>query len=68
MPEFFSAVDNVLMTTNYLRSFGNPKNTTSIMMIHMAYVSALHSIGVLVIDEIQHLMASKGVAVHFISY
>jgi len=57
---FFSAVDNVLGTTNYTRSFGNPRNTTAMMMIHMAYVSALHSIGVLVIDEIQHLMASRG--------
>ena len=57
---FFSAVDNVIGTTNYTRSFGNPRNSTAIMMIHMAYVSALHSIGVLVIDEIQHLMASRG--------
>lgn len=56
---FFSAVDNVLGTTNYFQKYGNPRNSTALMMVHMAYVSALHSIGVIIIDEIQHLLASK---------
>lgn len=56
---FFSAVDNVLGTTNYFQKYGNPKNSTALMMVHMAYISALHSIGVIIIDEIQHLLASK---------
>jgi len=56
---FFSAVDNVLGATNYFHKYGNPRNSTALMMVHMAYVSALHSIGVIIIDEIQHLLASK---------
>jgi hypothetical protein len=56
---FFSAIDNVLGTTSYFQKYGNPKNSTALMMVHMAYVSALHSIGVIIIDEIQHLLASK---------
>lgn len=56
---FFSAIDNVLGTTSYFQKYGNPRNSTALMMVHMAYVSALHSIGVIIIDEIQHLLASK---------
>lgn len=56
---FFSAVDNVLGTTNYFQKYGNPRNSTALMMVHMAYVAALHSIGVFIIDEIQHLLAPK---------
>lgn len=56
---FFSAIDNVLGTTSYFQKYGNPRNSTAVMMVHMAYVSALHSIGVIIIDEIQHLLASK---------
>jgi len=56
---FFSAVDNVLGTTNYFQKYGNPRNSTALMMVHMAYVAALHSIGIFIIDEIQHLLAPK---------
>lgn len=55
---FFSAVDR-LIGTNYLAQFGKSKNGVDVMMAHMAHVANLHAIGVLVIDEIQHLRTSK---------
>jgi hypothetical protein len=55
---FFSTIDR-LIGTNYLAQYGKPKNGVDVMMAHMAHVANLHAIGVLVIDEIQHLRTSK---------
>jgi hypothetical protein len=55
---FFSTVDR-LIGTNYLAQYGKVKNGVDVMMAHMAHVANLHAIGVLVIDEIQHLSTSK---------
>lgn len=56
---FFQAVDDVLGTTKYFEKYGNNRNSTATMMIHMTFVATIHAIGVLVIDEIQHLINSK---------
>lgn len=55
---FFDAVDQ-LLGTDYLRKFGTGKNTIDMMMPRMEQIANLHSIGVLVIDEIQHLSLAK---------
>ncbi len=58
---FFNAIDDVLgnVDDSYLSSFGNNRNSTASMMIYMARLACLHSIGVLVIDEIQHIIHPK---------
>ncbi len=56
---FFKSVDDVLGTTRYFEKYGNNRNSTATMMIHMTYVATVHAIGVLVIDEMQHLLTSK---------
>lgn len=54
---FFSAVDQ-LIGTNYFNLYGK-RGGVDEMMGHMAHVANLHAIGVLVIDEIQHLNKAK---------
>ncbi len=56
---FFKALDDVLLTTNYYKTFAGYRNSAATMMIHMAHLASLHSIGVLVIDEMQHLINYK---------
>ncbi len=56
---FFKAIDNVLGITNYFDKYGNNRNSTATMMIHMTYLASVYAIGVLVIDEIQHLINVK---------
>lgn len=56
---FFKALDDVLLTTNYFRRYGSNRNSTATMMIYMSHLACLHSIGVLVIDEMQHLINPK---------
>lgn len=55
---FFSAVDR-LIGTNYFNLYGRNRIGVDEMMVHMAHVANLHAIGVLVIDEIQHLNKAK---------
>ena len=55
---FFSAVDR-LVGTNYFNWYGRRSASVDEMMVHMAQVANLHALGVLVIDEIQHLNKSK---------
>lgn len=54
---FFSSVDK-LIGSNYFNLYGRNKNVDE-MMGHMAHVANLHALGVLVIDEIQHLNKAK---------
>jgi len=56
--KFFYAVDEVL-GTSYARLYVGGKTSADGMMPHIATVGALHSLGCLIIDEIQHLMAAK---------
>lgn len=55
---FFSAVDR-LVGTNYFNWYGSRRASVDEMMVHMAHVANLHALGVLVIDEIQHLNKTK---------
>lgn len=56
---FFKSLDDVLLTTNYFKRYGNNTNSAATMMIHMAHLACFHSIGVLVIDEMQHIINPK---------
>jgi AAA domain len=56
---FFQALDD-LFDTNHLRNYArHGKATTEQMILDMARLASLHAIGVLVIDEIQHLSNAK---------
>lgn len=55
---FFAAVDR-LLGTQYLKWYGGARTSIDEMMVHMAHIANLHALGVLVIDEIQHLNRAK---------
>lgn len=55
---FFKAIDD-LLGTRYLEKFGYFNRITSTMLLYMTSLASLYGIGVLVIDEIQHLANSK---------
>lgn len=55
---FFKAIDDVL-GTRYLEKYGYANRVTSSMMLHMTTLVSIYGIGVLVIDEIQHLLNTK---------
>lgn len=55
---FFVSIDKIL-GTEYDRLYGKTKSSLEEMMVHMAQVANLHALGLLVIDEIQHLRKSK---------
>lgn len=55
---FFKAVDD-LLGTRYLEKFGYLNRVTSTMLLHMTSLASMYGIGVLVIDEIQHLLHAK---------
>jgi hypothetical protein len=55
---FFQAVDD-LLGTRYYNNYASGRKTVDELLPRMALVASLHSIGVLVIDEIQHLSQAK---------
>ncbi|MEP0915801.1 ATP-binding protein [Leptolyngbya sp. DQ-M1] len=55
---FFQAVDD-LLGTRYYENYASSRKTIDELLPRMAKVASLHSIGVLVIDEIQHLSQAK---------
>jgi len=57
--EFFDAVDRAA-GTNYFEMHGKRINTIDLLMVRMSQIARAHCIGVLVIDEIQHLNLAKG--------
>ncbi|MDR2168024.1 MAG: ATP-binding protein [Clostridiales bacterium] len=57
--EFFEAVDRAA-GTNYFELYAKRAITINIMMKRMEQIVRLHCVGVLVIDEIQHLNLAKG--------
>ncbi len=65
---FFKALDDILLTTNYYRTYAGYRNSAATMMIHMAHLASLHSIGVLVIDEMQHLINPKNTASELLNF
>ena len=56
--EFFMAVDRVIHT-NYSRKYGQKRLSIPTLMLYMAQIATLHAIGILIIDEIQHLNEAK---------
>ncbi len=57
--DFFQAMDGLLDTGYFRYHARHGRATTDEMLPAMARVSAIHSLGVLVIDEIQHLSESR---------
>lgn len=56
---FFTKIDE-LLGTNYYEKYGTSRGvSTDIMIPRMAQLASLHCIGVLIIDEIQHLSLQK---------
>lgn len=55
---FFQAVDDIL-DTSYYRNYAKGRKTVDELLPLMALVASNHGIGVLVIDEIQHLSHAK---------
>ena len=55
---FFKVIDD-LLGTRYLEKYGYLNRVTSTMLLHMTSLASMYGIGVLVIDEIQHLLHSK---------
>ncbi|KMM36355.1 ATP-binding protein [Guptibacillus hwajinpoensis] len=55
---FFAKIDE-LLGTNYFKKFGSRSNSTDTMLQHMNHLARLHAIGVLIIDEIQHLSLAR---------
>jgi hypothetical protein len=55
---FFTEMDH-LLGTNHLRNYGSGRRTVDELLPNMARVASIHGLGVLVIDEIQHLSQSK---------
>lgn len=57
---FFQRMD-LLLGTNFLLRHGNSRTSVDVMMTQIAQISNRHALGVLIVDEIQHLTLAKGV-------
>ncbi len=57
---FFQQMD-LLLGTDYLVRYGNGRNSIDLMMTQMAQTANRHALGVLIVDEIQHLKLAKGI-------
>ena len=55
---FFHEMDR-LMGTTYYKKFATGRGTVDTMLPRMAQMASLHCLGILVIDEIQHLSLAK---------
>jgi 3-deoxy-D-manno-octulosonate 8-phosphate phosphatase KdsC-like HAD superfamily phosphatase len=55
---FFIKIDN-LLGTNYYQKFGRSRLSVSTMLPAMAQIAASKNLGLLIIDEIQHLSSAK---------
>lgn len=66
--EFFQTVDEII-NTDYYYFYGRKNNTIDDMLLSMARIAAMHSLGVIVIDEIQDLSQAKsGGANHLLNF
>src|SRR5699024_10473645 len=61
------AIDD-LLGTRYLEKFGYLSRVTSTMLLYMTSLASMYGIGVLVIDDIQHLLQSKNVQVEMLNF
>lgn len=59
MFEFFRAVDLALGNTNFEHRFTRNKLNVNAMLQEMKIIANNYSIGLLIIDEIQHLSTKK---------
>ena len=57
--KFFKELDRLLKGTNYEKQYGNNRNGVDTMITAMAHLVLKHAIGVLVIDEVQHILGNK---------
>lgn len=55
---FFQEIDR-LIGTDYFKKFGSTRNTVDMMIAVMSQVASVHCVGILIIDEIQHLSFAK---------
>nr|WP_298891881.1 AAA family ATPase [uncultured Acinetobacter sp.] len=55
---FFRAIDKVL-NTNYEKKYGQKRHSVETLLPIMAQLANFHAIGLLIIDEIQHLSIGK---------
>lgn len=56
--KFFNEVDSVLVS-NYIKKYGNARNSIDTMILGMAHIVQIHALGMLIIDEIQHLAGAS---------
>lgn len=56
---FFHEIDK-LLHTRYAARYGSSRLSIDTMVVHMADVADRHALGLLVIDEIQHLVRARG--------
>lgn len=56
---FFRSMDIALKTSNYAKRFSAKRNSVEASLANMAHVANVHALGVVVIDEIQHLDKAK---------
>jgi hypothetical protein len=56
--DFFREVDAILRT-NYMRDYAGPRRTVDELIPAMTRVAGIHCLGLLAIDEIQHLNQAK---------
>ena len=59
MSKFFEKIDT-LIGTNYLHKYGKSHISVSSMVTRMGQIARLHCVGAVIIDEIQHLLSTKG--------
>ncbi len=57
---FFQQMD-LLIGSDFLPRHGNGRNSIDLMMTQMAQIANRHALGVLIVDELQHLTLAKGV-------
>ncbi|HEX8513685.1 MAG TPA: ATP-binding protein [Allosphingosinicella sp.] len=57
--DFFHEMDRILGERRYVRTYAGSRATEESMMSDMALLANLHALGVLVIDEIQHLALTR---------
>jgi hypothetical protein len=58
---FFADIDTKLGST-YSRTYGGRDKTVDQLMLFMSQIANVHGLGVLILDEIQHLVEAKGAA------
>lgn len=56
--KFFDNVDKAL-GTDYLKKYGSARNSLESMIVAISHITIKHGLGLLVIDEIQHLRTLK---------